>query len=167
MKITCHLPIFLVLTAVALPLTGCGGKQLPPGMPPPVPCEIIVIQEDKPLEGAVVRLHPVDDSNSSWTAMGRTDASGKAVIYTLDQYKGAVPGKYKVIVSKTETEDPGPPVPSAEAQGRGRPLGSFYLVEEQYGTASTTTLEIEVAKGTPTHTVDVGKAVRIRIDNRR
>ena len=162
-----NLQIFLVWGTVVLLLTGCGEK-LPPGMPSPVPCEVIVTQEGKPLEGAVVRLHSLDDSNSAWTAVGRTDTSGKVTIYTLDQYKGAVPGKYKVIVSKTETEEPtGPAVSSEEALRRDTSLASFYLVEEKYGMASTTTLEIEAVKGTSTHTVDVGKAVRIKIDERR
>ena len=159
-----NLFLILVSTAVILPLTGCGEK-FPDGMPPPVPCEIIVMQDGNPLEGAVVRLQPIGDS--SWDAVGRTDASGKAVVYTMDQYKGAVAGKYKVIVSKTETEESKGVVSSEEALGRDTSLASFYLVEEQFGMASTTTLEIEAVKGTPTHTVDVGKAVRIKIDDRR
>ena len=158
-----NLQILFVLIALVL-LAGCGGQKLPDGMPQPVTCEITVTQDGKPLEGAVVRLH--SEENHSWTAVGRTEASGKAVIYTLDQYKGAVPGKYKVIVSKTETET-GVGVSSEEAQGRDTSLASFALVEDVYGMASTTTLAIEVAKGTPAHTVDVGKAVRIKIDNQR
>lgn len=148
MKTVRDLPMFLVLTIMVLLLTGCG-KKLPPGMPSPVPCEIIVMQEDKPLEDAVVRLQPTD--NSSWTAAGRTDSSGKAIVYTMDQYKGAIPGKYKVSVSKTVME---------AADG-------FYLVDRQYGSASTTPLEIDVAKGTAAYTVDVGKAVRIKAETKR
>jgi len=148
MKTFRALPTFLVLTAMVVPLIGCGEK-LPPGMPSPVPCEITVTQEDQPLAGAVVKLQPTD--NSSWTAMGRTDASGKVIIYTKDEYKGAVPGKYKVIVTKAEI--------GTDA--------SFYLVDQQYGSASTTPLEIDVVKGKATYTVDVGKAVRIKVDDRR
>ena len=139
---------FFVLTAMVLFLTGCGEK-LPSDIPALVPCEIVVIQDGKPLEGAVVRLQPT--GNSEWTAMGRTDASGKMSVFTRDKYKGAVPGKYKVIVAKTVVES-----------GAG-----FYLVDQQFGTAASTPLEIDVAKGTPTHTVDVGEAVRIEADGRR
>ena len=158
------LQTLLMLTAVALPLIGCGGEKLPPGMPPPVPCEIVVTQEGQPLAGAVVRLQPID--NSDWSAVGRTDESGKLTVYTADRFKGAVPGKYKVIVSKTETEK-GKAVSSAEAEGRDTSPASYYLVGEQYQSASKTPLEIEVSKGTPTHTVDVGKAVRIKIEENR
>jgi len=147
-------PLLFLTLLTTVALTGCGEK-LPPGMPPLVPCEIIVMQEDKPLEGAVVRLQPTDNS-SSWTAMGRTDSSGKMTVYTMDKYKGAVPGKYKVIVAKTESE-----------AAAGQPVSSFYVVDQQYGSASTTPIEIDVAKGTATHTVDVGTAVRIKAEDRR
>jgi len=85
----------------------------------------------------------------------------------MDRYKGAVPGKYKVVVRKTENVDPG--VLSSEefqrlqALGRDMSVASFNLVEAQFGDLEQTSLEIEVAKGTPDHTLDVGKAVRIRI----
>jgi len=149
---------------MSLFLVGCG-ERLPPGMPRPVPCRIVVIQEDKLLEDAVVRLAPID--GNTWDAVGRTDTSGKATVYTMDRYKGAVPGKYKVVVRKTENTDPG--VLSSEefqrlqALGRDMSVASFNLVEAQFGDLEQTSLEIEVAKGTPDHTLDVGKAVRIRI----
>jgi hypothetical protein len=160
-----NLLALFVLTAVVLPLSGCGGEQLPPGMPPPVPTEIIVMQGGSPLSGAVVRLHPVD--GSPWTAGGRTDASGTAVVITADRFRGAVPGKYKITVSKTESPQPGAPLPSGETDGVATSPASYNLVEAQFGLVSTTTLEIEVSRGTPTHTVDVGTAVRIRIDEGR
>jgi hypothetical protein len=69
----------------------------------------------------------------------------------MEKYKGAVPEKHKVMVSKTVIE---------AATG-------FYLVDQQYASVSTTPLEIDVAKGTATHTVDVGKAVRIQAADRR
>jgi len=135
-------------------------------MPPPVPTEITVMQGGNPLGGAVVRLQPVDDS--PWTAMGRTDASGRAIVYTMDRFRGAVPGRHKVTVSKTEMDAPPPPRPSGETEGLALPSpASFNLVDAQFMSAATTTLEIEAVRGTPTHTVDVGQAVRVRIEDRR
>ncbi len=99
--------------------------------------------------------------------------SGKAILYTMDRFKGAVPGKYKVVVSKREF-DPGDPIPDLRSgeiptpqmtQGL-RPASTFYLVDEQYGSEETTPLEIEVSKEMRTHTVDIGKAVRIKIKER-
>ena len=121
----------------------------------------------------MVRLLSMD--GNTWNTLGVTDTSGKATVYTLDRHKGAVPGKYKVIVSKEEY-DSGDPLPPEYRQGqpvppevlRGlRPVASYNLVEAQYGSETTTPLEIEVSKGTRTHTVDVGKAVRIKIDENR
>ena len=165
MRTARNLQILLILTTMVPFFAGCGEK-LPSGMPRPVPCEIVVIQEGEPLEGAVVRLVPVD--GTPWDAVGRTDASGRTSTYALDRYKGAVPGKYKVVVSKTEQGGQTEPLSSEEyqrlqMQGQDMSVLSFNLVAEQYGEVEQTPLEIEVAKGTPTHTLDVGKAVRIVI----
>jgi hypothetical protein len=164
--------ILFLLSAIVLPFAGCGGEKLPAGMPPPVPCEIVVTQDGQPLEGAIVRLVPTD--GSEWNSLGRTDASGKMTAYTLDRYKGAVPGKYKVAVSKTEQDAPSGPELSFEErqkmilQGQTPPEApmpaSYNLVEVQYADVTTTPLEIEVKKGSPSHKVDVGKAVRVKID---
>jgi len=165
MRATRELQILLILGTMSLSLVGCG-ERLPPGMPRPVPCKIFVTQGGKPLESAVVRLAPID--GNTWDAVGRTDTSGKATVYTMDRYKGAVPGKYKVVVRKTEQNDPGKVLSSEEFQrlqalGRDMSVASFNLVEPQFGDLEQTSLEIEVAKGTPDHTLDVGKAVRIKI----
>ncbi|HBT78147.1 MAG TPA: hypothetical protein DEB39_14760 [Planctomycetaceae bacterium] len=169
MKPPLPLQYCFVLTT-ALFLNGCGEK-LPPGMPSPVPCDVIVTQEGKTLPGAVVRLHPIE--GGSWSAAGLTDESGKAVLYTMDRFKGAVSGKYKVIVSKTEFE-PGDAVPGLRPGETATPemmkglrlAANFYVVEERYGNEETTPLVIEVAKGTRMYIVDVGKAVRIKIKER-
>ncbi len=169
MKISPRLQYSYVL-AVVLFLNGCGEK-LPLGMPRPVPCDVVVTQEGKMLPGAVVRLHPVE--GGSWNATGLTDESGKALLYTMDRFKGAVPGKYKVIVSKTEFE-PGDSVPGLRPGEMPTPemvkglrlAANFYVVEERYGNEETTPLVIDVAGGMRTHTVDVGKAVRIKIKER-
>jgi len=171
MKAIHHLRIITILAAIILLFAGCGGEKLPDGMPRPVACTITVTQEGMPLEGAIVRLLPVD--GNSWNAMGRTDASGRAIIYSMDRFRGAVPGKYKVVVTKTEQETVAE-LSSEERvrlQSQGLPIpeptpANFSLVEEEYGDVSTTPHEIEVARGNPSHTIDVGKAVRIRVGGR-
>jgi hypothetical protein len=54
----------------------------------------------QPVEGASVVMTP--DSGTS-AAMGKTDASGQFKLGTKEAGDGAVPGKYKVMISKTET----------------------------------------------------------------
>ena len=163
MKLIRDFSIAFAFSVVLLHLAGCGEK-LPDGMPKPVPCEIIVSQEGKPLENAIVSLQPSE--GGKWSAIGNTDATGKAIVFTMDKYKGAVAGKYKVLVSKTETEKSKGPVSSDEAMGRSTSLNGFYLVEESYGNPMTTPIEIEVVKGTVEYPVDAGKAVRIRMPER-
>jgi hypothetical protein len=163
MKMTCNSKIVLLLGVTTMLIAGCGEK-LPDGMPKPVPCEIIVTQDGTPLEGALVSLQPSGDGK--WSSVGKTNATGKAAVFTLDRYKGAVPGKYKVVVSKTETESRGPVSSDDVAAGRSTSLASFDLVEEKYGNPITTPLEIEVVKGTVGYPVDAGKAVRNKLPER-
>ena len=160
MKLLRNVQIGLALCVLIFLQTGCGEK-LPDGMPKPVPCEILVTQEGNPLENALVSLQPVGDGK--WSAIGNTDATGKAIVFTMDKYKGAVEGKYKVIVSKTETEQSKGPVSSNDAARRSTSLGGFYLVDEKYGNPITTPLEIDVVKGTIEYSVDAGKVVRIKM----
>ena len=163
MKMTFNSKYVLALNVVILMAVGCGEK-LPAGMPKPVPCEILVTQEGKPLENALVALQPSD--NGTWSAVGNTDATGKAIVFTMDRYKGAVPGKYKVLVSKTEMDQSKGPVSSDEAATRSTSLGGYYLVDEKYGNPITSPLDIEVVKGTVEYTVDAGTAVKIRMPER-
>lgn len=152
--------IAVAFSVLTLFLSGCGEK-LPKGMPKPVPCEIVVTQEGKPLAEAIIGLSPADDAK--WDAVGKTDAAGKAVVFTMDKYQGAVPGKYKVTVTKTEIDAPkSQGLSSDETIGKNTSLGGYDLVEGKYGNVMTTPLEIEVVKGTVEYPVDAGKVVRIR-----
>ncbi len=60
-------------------------------------------QAGAPLSGAAVQLIPLDPTNK-WTCGGGTDASGTCVVHTHGVYRGVAAGKYKICVSKTETE---------------------------------------------------------------
>ena len=155
-------PFWSVLFSAVLAVcfTGCGGEPLPEGLPSLVPCQVKVTQGAEPLTEASVTLIPV--SGDKWSGTGRTDASGVAVIYTWDKHKGAPLGKYKVIVSKTESDkvqavssdNPAPP-----------PIKSYNLVEDVYQ-GDATPLAIEVVKGTKEYAVDAGKKVRNEIPAR-
>ena len=93
---------------------GCGGKKLPDGMPKPQPTTITLTLDGKGLADANVSLIPADDSNQ-WTALGQTDGSGVAEMKVDGQYKGAVPGEYKVVVSAKDEVDYGEFGPSRKA----------------------------------------------------
>ena len=129
---------------------GCGQK-LPDGMPKLNPTTITVIQDGKPLEGAMVSLKPVDG-----------------------QDKGAPTGKFKVAVAKTVGEGTPPPPSPIDAESAriyqeyvdsGATYEEFFVVAEEYRLVGTTPLEVEVVEGTNDLKVDVGEAVRDKADN--
>ena len=55
--------------------------------------------DDKPVEGAQVVLVPAAEGTTG--AFGTTDASGRFALRAYEQKEGAIPGDYKVQVSKT------------------------------------------------------------------
>jgi len=144
---------------LCLCLLGCGGKKNPDGMPPLVPCEITIQQEGQPLVGANVSILPMA-GDEKWSAVGRTDEKGTAVLHTWGQYAGAAEGKYKVTVSKTEVESVVPPDATSEERAKLPPDKTFVCVEAIYSDAAKTPLEIELNKGTKSFTLDAGKKVR-------
>ena len=86
----------LVITAAA----GCGGG--------PVPVRGRVLLDDVPVPGATVLLVPEQGGHP---ANGRTDANGVFRLTTFKPNDGALPGRYTVVVTKTEAI---PPPPTAE-----------------------------------------------------
>ena len=144
-------------------LIGCTKTNTPDGFPKLVSVTLTLTQDGTPLAGAIVSLA----GDCQFSIGGVTDAKGCVVLYTHGQHKGAPLGKYKVRVTKTETE-PGPPAPPLgtpeymtfmqEAQKRPPPK-TYTLVEKQYTQAETTPLELDIT-GPLTQTLDVGKVVR-------
>lgn len=145
--------------------------ERPADMPAPQPTVVYVKQDGKALEKASVTLIPADPSNNRWFAGGETDSGGKAIIYTLSKYNGAVPGRYKVTVGKTETlggnstfvdpnEDPEGYAKMMENSAKAKPPETFDLVDPKYGSESTTPEEAEIVAGKNETTIDVGPAIR-------
>ena len=159
-----------VFAFFALAVTGCNpGQKLPEGMPPLTPCTLTITQDGKPLEGATISLFSIGGAQSFYPG-GKTDANGKAEIFTNGKYQGVPDGKYKVVVSKRETEESkfGPALTADDpgydewlAKSSGENLSSYRLVEKQYTSAGTTTLEITVPGEIAT--LDVGKAIREKL----
>ncbi|MDR2825107.1 MAG: hypothetical protein LBB41_07920 [Prevotellaceae bacterium] len=144
-------------------------------MPKLYPLTFTVIQDDKPLEKAVVELIS-KDAQSKWNGTGICNASGKAEIYTQGKYKGVPAGSYNIIVIKHFTEPSkyeGQPIPDPKTDLTAyenwmraldsEALTSYNLVELKYGSVDTTPFSIEVGKGEKPQLLDVGKAVRLKI----
>ncbi len=86
--------VFVGLTV----LVGCGGSGIGT-----VPAEGVITVDGQPMEGVMVVFNP--DAEGGRAASGRTDAEGKYVLTTVENGDGALPGTYKVSVSKHENEE--------------------------------------------------------------
>lgn len=170
LRIFCALQLIMTLLAVL----GCsGGPAKPPNFPKLYPCSVTVTQEEKPLEGATVRLVP-KTGTFDWVIMGITNANGIAEIATHIQFKGAPLGEFKVLVTKNEQtpsifdskEPPEEGTPEYEVWRKGieyekRP--NYALVNRDYGSEKTTPFEIKIENGKNAQSFEVGAPIRVKI----
>jgi len=142
-------------------ITGCGGAKLPSDLPKLYPTQIEVVADGEKLDGASVLLYPI---GSGETVGGVTDAKGIAKINTRGQYAGAPAGKYKVcvnwsvIVEGPTSKKPAPTDPKeltkyndrVASERQGKPV-----LEPVYNDSRNTPLEVEVAEGKNSFSVEV------------
>ncbi|WP_437187642.1 carboxypeptidase-like regulatory domain-containing protein [Planctomicrobium sp. SH668] len=79
--------------AIVLLCFGCGGTSGPQA----TPVSGVVMNGDKPLDGAVVMFIPQNGPR----ATGTTDSTGRFQLTTIAPNDGAYPGDYSVAVTKT------------------------------------------------------------------
>ena len=150
-----YLCCFIAVAVVAV--IGCAKTDKPEGLPDLFPCEITITQDGKPLAGANV----VFFGDQKWAVGGGTAENGVAKIYTHGKFEGAPSGKYKVTVTKTITEG-GPTEADLNNPSYSGGYGKQYdVIDKKFRSAETTTLEIDVAPGKNTKTLDVEKAVKV------
>lgn len=151
--------IWLVVVLGLCLCIGCGRKTGVEGL---VKVSGTVNFQGNPVEGATVMFAP---DGGGRAASGRTDATGKFQLTTLNPNDGALPGKYKVSVSKVENIGPesqitaeqmaqmvsggmaapmGPKEPSAAKAGDRR-----YHVPQKYGNVETSELSADVTEAGP------------------
>jgi len=147
-----RLRILIVATLLACG-GGCsgGGKH-----PATAPVSGTVTYQGKAVEGATVSFSLVGGGGVS-TAI--TDAAGKYVLRTFGEADGAVPGDYKVTITKIKAQGRSPgKTPDqiseeyAALQARGEPIPEpviQYLVPEKYSTAQSTPEQRTVKAGEP------------------
>lgn len=95
-----------------------------------------VTRSGQPAQNVSVTLVPVEPSNP--TASGMTDETGKAILVATANAEGAVPGKYKVVLSA---------VTSAEAYSGNRPPEN--PIPSEWQSASTSPKEVEITESGP------------------
>ncbi len=164
-------PALLALVAAF----GCGGEKLPAGMPKPVPTTLTFKLDGKGLADASITMIP---ESGSYTAVGKTDASGVAEMKTDGKYKGAVPGAYKVVVGAKDEIDYGefgpPPTDDpvaldkwnrdVDAAGGAAQFKRISLVAQEFTAADTTPLTLTVGEGKVAETFDLGGSVREEVE---
>jgi hypothetical protein len=79
--------------------TTLGCSSAGSNLPKTVPASGVVTLDGKPVDGAQVVLVPPDGAANG--AFGVTDSSGHFSLRAYEQKDGAIPGEYKVQVSKT------------------------------------------------------------------
>lgn len=87
-------------------IMGCSGgeDEWTKNLPETVPVSGIVLLDGQPVEGASIVFAPAD--GAKYPAKALTDRSGQFEVDAFPSKSGAVPGKYKVMISKTiETTD--------------------------------------------------------------
>jgi hypothetical protein len=85
------------LLITTLFVSGCGPRTS--HLPKTVPATGIVTLDGKPVEGAQVVIIPAKEGVTGASAI--TDASGRFALRAFPEKDGAIPGDYKVQVSKT------------------------------------------------------------------
>jgi len=163
---------FILSIFVVCAFSGCGKEERPAGFPTLYPCTITITQEEKPLDGALVRLVP-ESGSSQWIVSGKTDASGTAKLSTHAKFAGAPEGTFKVCISKIyETPSQFPPpakdAPYEEweawrAQSNSEQRPKYHHVKPEYDNVKATPHSITITKGKNRQTFDVGEVVEIII----
>lgn len=127
---------------------GCGGPKLPET----VAVTGTVTYKSEPVEGAQVVLNSTDPNGKP--ATGITDAQGKFSVKTYvdpaTQANGAMPGTYKVTVTKIEESTMSSEEMMKAAASGNKKAGPKHLVPEKYSNLATTDLPAEVKKGNTT-----------------
>jgi hypothetical protein len=133
-----------VLGALLATLWGCGS-----GSATLVPVEGFVTLDGVPVAGAMVTLHP--EAEQGTVATGLTDSDGAFQLQTHAAADGALPGNYKVTVTKTEAVAAAPKDPAKQKEwmmkmmfNRGAKKARDSALPREYGDASKTPLRVRV-----------------------
>ncbi len=123
-------------------LSGCGGGA--PDGPRMYPVTGTLTVGDKPLADINVQLIPADVSPKSMISSGKTDASGRFAVVGTNGQKGAVPGKYKVVLARAGSAAPSSPASHGQDGGPPRQDASLPFPKE-YSDLATSPRTVDVS----------------------
>lgn len=105
-----------------------------------------VTHQQQPVEGATVLFAPIGEGKA---ATGITDAKGTYKLQTFQAGDGAVPGRYKVTISKYDMSTANPDLEDDLAmemrEDTDQIVGPTALLPEKFAEVSSTPFEHEVA----------------------
>jgi hypothetical protein len=131
--------------ALAGLILACGCRPDTSGLPATVPARGVVTLDGQPVEGAQVGFVP--EGAGAIAAFASTDAGGRFSLRAFDQKDGAIPGAYKVQISKTiQTKLEGPAPSTLDG---GEPVLLEFGVPAKYTSIETSGLSYTIPdKGT-------------------
>jgi hypothetical protein len=133
------LPVILMAT-----MLGCGGPS-GPKLPTPVKVKGAVAMDSQPLSNAMVYFVPEGGKSMGNGATGITDASGAYELVTVvgkSKLTGAIPGNYRVWISRLVGPDGTAVAPNSEVPPAD--LGAIESLPTRYSDLSMTELRASV-----------------------
>lgn len=144
---------FPVILLAGLLSVGCG--KTAGDIPPTAPVSGVVLLDGKPVDGAMVVFAPV--GGGRYGAYAITDSAGRFELKASEDVKGAVPGKYRVQVTKLVREGAGSQFLVQEdlehalkAGGASRPGQEGQtknVLPQKYANPETSGIEVTVPQG--------------------
>ena len=122
---------------MALALAGCGADAAGKKLPESVSVTGTVIMNGAPLRNATLWFVPAEGTKGSGST-GYTDESGEYELTVVHGNEGAVPGKYKVLISKLVLPD-GSEIPPDSTEPPAM-LNAHELLPSTYSTIEETVL---------------------------
>lgn len=138
-----RVPLLALFCAI---LSGCGGQSDPwiAERPKTVPVTGMVILDQKPVEGAIVSFLSESQQNG---ASARTRADGTFTLTTFVDDDGAVPGVYRVAISKAVVKTD----QKAQGEDGGTVTGIEHIIPETYTRPDKSGLTAEVSPSSKNH----------------
>lgn len=130
---------------LSLLASGCGkaSDQWVANRPKVVPAEGIVKYSGDPLVGATIVFSPQNEKGIAAQAI--TDAAGRFQLMAYPPEKGAVPGQYKISITKLEAPAAPNVTPGKDGAHDETPTGpTKSLIPERYGNAETSGLSADI-----------------------
>ncbi|RLS56933.1 MAG: hypothetical protein DWH91_05580 [Planctomycetota bacterium] len=121
-------------------MLGCGGAADQLSV---VPVTGTVTKAGKGLKDVRVTLAPADPATKAPLMVGLSDAEGKFEIQTSAGQKGAVPGRYKVVLT-----DGGAPTMDYSNMGKKGPQANTQVIPKEYQSATSTPITVTVEEKT-------------------